>query len=566
MLSSWIRKIFRSKRGSSEIFPDEVFLDSTNLPNFNQDQFEGRIEKPISKATYLMLVIFVAILFIGYGAKAFSLQIVDGERLRERSEKNRLQSSPIFAERGAIYDRNGVALAFNVPQTDETEFSGRRYASIDGISHIVGYVNTPKKDKNGNYFQNKFIGQAGAEKQFDEVLSGSNGKKIIETDASGAKTWESTIEPPKQGDNIYLSIDSRINNELYKDIRALVNERGFTGGAGAIMDIHTGELLAMTSYPEYDSNVITDGSDSQAIKNFFNNKSNPFLNRIVSGLYTPGSIVKPFIALAALNENIISPEKKILSTGSISVQNPYDPTKSSVFNDWKAHGLVDMRRAIAYSSNVYFYEIGGGYENQKGLGIDRIYKYLTSFGFGKTTGINLSGEEVGTVPNPTWKAEVFKDDPTWRLGDTYFTSIGQYGFQITPLQILRGIAFIANDGVLLSPSISKDKIEGIPEYYRMDRKYFQIIREGMRLGATEGTGSGLASLPIKIATKTGTAELGVSKEQVNSWAVGFFPYDNPKYAFTVMMEKGSRNNTVGSVYIIKNLLEWMVQNTPEYTK
>src|SRR3989338_8322697 len=135
------------------------------------------------------------------------------------------------------------------------------------------------------------------------------------------------------------------------------------------MDVTTGELLALTSYPEYDQNALTAGMDQVSFNRLLNDKRKPFLNRAVGGLYTPGSIIKPIVALGALNENLISPEKEILSTGSISVPNPYDPSKPSVFGDWKAHGYTDMREALAVSSDTYFYAIGAGYEDQRGLGI-----------------------------------------------------------------------------------------------------------------------------------------------------------------------------------------------------
>ena len=141
-----------------------------------------------------------------------------------------------------------------------------------------------------------------------------------------------------------------------------------------------------------------------------NDEDLPLLNKVIAGAYTPGSIIKPFLALAALKENIIDPEKIIVSTGSITVPNPYNPSLPSVFTDWKAHGEVDMRRAIEVSSNVYFYHIGGGYEDQEGLGIERIDDYMRHFGFGGHSGVALPGELSGVVPNPEWKREVFNDD------------------------------------------------------------------------------------------------------------------------------------------------------------
>src|SRR3989338_2158210 len=323
----------------------------------------------------------------------------------------------------------------------------------------------------------------------------------------------------------------------------------------------------MVSFPEYDSQMLTDGSDATAIKKAFDNPQKPFLNRATNGLYTPGSIIKPFIALAALEEGVITPEKEIISTGSISVPNPFDPTKPTIFKDWKAHGAVDMRRALAVSSDVYFYEIGGGFEEQRGLGIGNIDKYARMFGFGSVPpGSDFFGED-GVIPTPEWKKANFDGDP-WRLGNTYHTAIGQYGFQVTPLQVVRGIAAIANGGKLLEPRIVEEK-DTPPSYIVIPIKTasFEVVREGMHDAVTKGgTASGLLLPNVSVAGKTGTAELGTLKKFVNSWVVGFFPYENPRYAFTIIMEKGPRDNTIGASFVARQLFEWMSVNTPEYLK
>jgi penicillin-binding protein 2 len=273
------------------------------------------------------------------------------------------------------------------------------------------------------------------------------------------------------------------------------------------------------------------------------------------------------VALGALTESIISPEKQILSTGSISIQSPYDPNIKSVFTDWKAHGLVDMRTALAVSSNVYFYEVGGGFEGQRGLGITKLEKYYRMFGFGQTIPGDFFSGTSGIIPNPEWKKKNFKGEE-WRLGDTYYTSIGQYGFQATPLQAARAVSAIANDGILLTPVITRsgqDEATGA-ETIPIDKNNIEIVKEGMRQGVLMGTAKGLNIPQVEIAAKTGTAELGVSKEKVNSWVIGFFPYKNPRYAFAVTMEKGSRHNVIGALYVVRQFIEWMTVNAPEYIK
>lgn len=166
-----------------------------------------------------------------------------------------------------------------------------------------------------------------------------------------------------------------------------------------------------------------DKTNQDAIRGFLNDKNQPFLDRVIAGLYTPGSIVKPYIAMAALTEHSMDPLKIIHDTGSISVKNPYNPDQVSVFRDWKALGDLDMRHGIAFSSDVYFYTVGGGYGDQKGLGITRLDKYLSLFGFGTPTAPSFFSGPAGLIPTPAWKLKTFGED--WYLGDTYHTSIGQ---------------------------------------------------------------------------------------------------------------------------------------------
>jgi penicillin-binding protein 2 len=334
------------------------------------------------------------------------------------------------------------------------------------------------------------------------------------------------------------------------------------------MDFTNGEVITSTSFPEYDSQVLSFGKDTATINGYLNDKRKVFLNRDTSGLYTPGSIVKPFFALAALNENIIDPNTKILSTGSISIPNPYFPDQKTIFKDWKVNGWVNMMQAIAVSCDVYFYEVGGGYQNQKGLGIANLEKYAELFGFGEKTGVDLPGEAEGTIPSPAWKAINFKTDPVWRIGDTYHTAIGQYGFQVTPMEMVRAVGAMANYGTLLTPHyVLGDTVkENQKTNLNLNKSYFDIVHEGMRDAVTTGTATALNVSYVEVAAKTGTAQIGVSKNKVNSWVIGFFPYDHPKYAFAIMMEAGPSTNEVGASAVMRELLDWMSVNTPLYFK
>jgi penicillin-binding protein 2 len=549
---------------NKEIDPDEIFLDSENLPQFDNQQFEGRLDKPISKLSLIILFSFFILILIVYGSKIWNLQITKGDVYNDRSENNRLRHVPIFAARGVIYDRNGVELAWNSPSNDP-DISYRKYKGDPGLAHVVGYVQYPSKDSAGFYYREDFEGVDGIEKFFNKELQGKNGKRLIEVDARGKVQSENTIQPPVEGQNIYLSIDSRIQSQMYKSIKDISEKVGFTGGAGVMMDTVTGEIIAMTSYPEYDSEVMSSKQDTARVKGYLTSKYKPFLDRAIDGLYVPGSIIKPYIALAALNEKIIDPKKQILSTGSISIPNQYYPDLKTIFRDWKAHGYVDMRKALAVSSDVYFYSIGGGYKDQKGLGINRIDKYMQMFGIGKRIENSFFTGPSGVIPTPEWKRSKFNGE-SWTLGNTYHTSIGQYGFLTSPIQVVRSLSALVNDGKLRNPSILKGIAGDIVDQNIIPAEYYKIVKEGMRQGVLEGTGQSLNVHYVEIASKSGTAELGVTKDKVNSWMTGYFPYKNPRYSFAILLENGSVHNLIGAGSAMRELLDWMNINTPEYFK
>ena len=550
-----------SRKNQGEIAPEDIFIDSSNLPQFNKHQFEGRLEKPIAMRSAFMVGLFFCLVVLIFTGRLFFLQVERGEAYAIRSENNRLRYSLVFSERGVVYDRNGVELVWNEPNPKQENFASRRYVSLPGFSHILGYLKYPLKDTDGFYYRETFQGKDGIENFYDSLLAGSNGIKIIEINALGDITSEGAIEPSVAGKSLTLSIDSRVQEGFYNMLEKLINNASFNGGGGVIMDVSNGEILSLVSVPEYDSQAITDGQSTQVNK-YVENPQKPFLNRVTAGLYTPGSIIKPFLALGALMEDIISPDTKILSTGSISIENPYSPGEFSVFRDWKAHGFVDMREAIAVSSDVYFYEIGGGYEDQKGLGIENIDKYLQMFGFSEPVGIDLPHEEIGIIPTPEWKEKVF-DGEDWRIGDTYNTAIGQYGMQVTPLQVVRAVAAVANGGKLLRPHVVKSSQIDFKKI-NIEERYFDIVREGMRQVVTQGTAVGLWVPYVSIAAKTGTAEVGAKKQFVNAWIVGFFPYENPKFAFAIVLEQGPTGSSVGGVSAARQLFDWMSVNTPEY--
>ncbi len=554
--------------------PEDAFLDSSNLPGFNSDAIEGKIIKPLSiKEVYIIGLLFSIILIL-FIYQTFNLQVLNTAKYKKLSSNNTLSKSIIFAERGVITDRFGVELTWNEPQEDilnskeyANTYSLRKYINKPGFAHLLGYVNYPEADNSGNWWRKDFIPHAGVELSMNDKLKGINGHKLIEVNAVGDVISSGAVDPPVNGSTVTLSIDSELNTQLYKAIQNGADISGFKGGAGIIMSVENGEILAITSYPEYNSNILTDGTDRKTINSYNNNESKPFLNRAVQGSYTPGSIVKPYIGAIALQEGIITKNTKILSTGILKVPNKYNPGQYTTFRDWRTGlGLLDIQEAIKMSSSIFFYIIGGGFENQKGLGITKISQWGKEFGFGKITGINLPNEVPGLVPTPEWQKEVFGEDSVWRLGNTYHSAIGQYGWLVTPIQAVQYISSIANNGILYSPKLVSNQ-KTIKKIIPIDEYNLKIIREGMRLGAKSGTARALNIKGIEISAKTGTAQLGKNNEYMNSWVVGFWPSDKPKFAFAIVLEKAQADTLRGAAPAMRPFFQWLVkEHADDYAK
>jgi penicillin-binding protein 2 len=563
------------RRYTTNVEVEEVLLDASNVPAFNHARLEGQRELPIGKRNvrtvwFLFLTITLAFFF-----QIYSLQVVQGKEYKAIAENNRVDKAVIIAERGVVYDLTGELLVWNeVDDTGEYDFPIRAYTDRLGLGQVLGYVSYPKKDSSGFFFRTDYLGRSGVELAFDDVLKGGNGSKIVEVDALSKVISEFAIDATTDGQPVELSIDAELSEVMYKIIATSTAQADFRSGAGAIMNIHTGEILALTSFPSFDPEVMADGDDVALINQYNNDSRLPFLNKVVGGAYTPGSIVKPFVAYAALEEGIISPDKEIYSNGRLTIPNPYNPSNPSIFRDWRAQGNMTMREAIAFSSNVYFYIIGGGLPEiavpqaglsspQAGLGITKMAANYRRFGMGSLTGINLAQEQAGVVPDPAWKQEVFEDD--WRLGDTYFMSIGQFGFLTTPVQMLRAYAALSNGGYLVEPhalkGVQSEKID-----INIDQEKMKIIHEGMRktVNFPGGTARAFERNDVAIAAKSGTAEVGIGNAYVNSWAAGFWPYEEPKYAFILMMDRAPRSNALGATRIMGDVVEWMSVNRPEY--
>ncbi len=561
---SFFRRILKNKAESHFLDPEDIFLDSHNRPGFDAHKLEGTLEKPLSRVLSYVSLGGISLCFLLFAGKLYSMQVVHGEYFLSRAEKNALRAIPVFPLRGTIEDRNGIPLAWNL-QSEASEVPEREYIRTPGFSNLLGYVSYPQKDQSGVFWQDEYVGKDGAEKQFQGELQGKKGEQIVEVSATHEIISHNVTKPATAGNNVRLTIDSRVQARMYEALVSLAKKASFEAAAGVLMNVKSGEVIALVNYPEYDNNLMTNASTSEAkeqIRRDLVSSSNKFLNRPVSGLFIPGSTVKPFMALAALEENVISPFQNIFSSGKLVIKNKYGGP-DTVFRDWKAHGYVDMRKAIAVSSDEYFYQVGGGYMDQPGLGIKRIYEYMKKFGFEAETGINLPGEMSGTVPSIEWKKEKFKDGD-WKLGDTYHTSIGQFGFLTTPLELTRSYSLLANGSFLPTPTILfGETTPKIPVSF--SQAHLQVVHEGMRKSVLEGTAHLLNLEGVTAAGKTGTAEVGAHKEKVNSLVVSYFPYENPKYVMVIVMEKAKAGNTFGAPIAGEEVLRFLRDET-DYTK
>lgn len=432
----------------------------------------------------------------------------------------------------------------------------------DGLifSHILGYEGKIRKEEladHPDYLPIDSIGKQGIEKSYESVLRGKRGADRVEVDSRGAVKKELGVFDPEPGSDLVLNIDADLQKKLFDVLSATLEKAGLAKGAAVALDPRDGSVLALVSLPSFDNNLFAGGIDSSSYAGLIGDASLPLFDRAIAGEYPPGSTIKPFLAGAALAEGVVTPSTQIESRGGITVA-------GFSFGDWKAHGFTDIRHAIAVSSDVYFYSVGGGYGNIRGLGMETMNAYESQFGFGSTTGIDIPGEKTGFLPTPAWKQE--KLGERWYIGDTYHASIGQGFVLATPIQLATATAVVANGGTLWKPRVvgqirsRQGETQSVaPEALRrnvIDPSILKTVREGMRMTVTEsvGTAQSLASLPVAVAGKTGTAQFG-SEKKTHGWFESFAPYENPTIAMVVLVE-GQENEGYFAVPVTKEVLAW----------
>lgn len=456
------------------------------------------------------------------------------------------------------------------------ESSLRDYPVGSSMAHVLGYlgqINEEEKDKYSNYFLIEKVGKSGLEAWYESVLRGEPGVKKYLSNSLLQKNDLPIEEEGVPGYNLLLNIDSQLQKKVFDSLnkyytRLKTNSKGISGAAAVVLNPQNGGVLALVSLPAFNGNDIMGGLSQDEFKNLFQNSEKPLFNRVIAGQYPTGSIIKPIVAAAALQEEIISPEKRVDDMGGVlALANPYSPGVVYYFRDWAVHGVVDLYSAIAKSCNIYFYMLGGGYQDQEGLGIERIIKYFKGFGLGSRNNIDLPGEKPGLVPSPEWKEEVKGE--SWYIGDTYHISIGQGDFLATPLQMATAISAIANGGLIYQPQVV-DKIIDMNDNVVNDispqtiiskpvqENYLAEVRRGMRQAVQEGSAVSLSSLPVEVAGKTGTAQLGGTK-QTHAWFAGFAPFQNPEMVIVVLVEGGGEGHAA-AVPVAKEIIDWYFSN------
>lgn len=588
-----------------DIEPHEILLDS--LAEKSEKDLalaEKKIEVPLLKNIIQVFFIFCFLLSLLLFLKTFQLQIVEGKDFTQLAERNKFIVQQIQAERGVIYDRNLEQLVYNKSTFDlicEDESKSienlshqelilfktktaddlpgcrietniiREYKDGEIFSHLIGYTAKIRQEElevsPEFYSVSDYVGRAGVENYYEAYLRKNPGKLKIERDVFGNIISSEITSLPESGKDLVLWLDADLQREAKTALEKKYDEFQAGGAVVVAMDPKTGGILSLLSYPGFDNNLFQRGADSAALQGLLQDKEgiNSLLNRVLSGRYLIGSTLKPFIAAAALEENIISPQKQIYGSAYIEIPHRYDPEIVYRHGDWTIHGWVDMKKAIAQSCNIYFYTIGGGYEDQKGLGPTKIKEYLQLFNWTEKTGIDLPGEISGLVPDPEWKRNAIGEG--WWDGDTYNLSIGQGYILITPLEVVTAFSAIANGGTLLRPKVVKEIISDsgrenvYPEIIRqdfIDRENLEIIREGMRQAVTgenspEASAVILNSLPVSSAAKTGTAELG--QDRYNNWVTVFAPYEDPEIVLTVMFEN-VKGVQFTALPVAEEILKW----------
>lgn len=440
---------------------------------------------------------------------------------------------------------------------------------VESMSHILGYVGKISQNELDSYPEKNYlftdrIGKNGLELFYEDVLRGKDGREEIEVDSMGRVIRSLAKEKITSGSDLHLTIDLKFQKKIEQILKSYLTKYNKPRATAIVMNPNNGEILAMASLPAFDNQKFIQGFTQEEYEELINDPDYPLFNRAISGEYPPGSTFKLAVGAAALEEGVADANTTVNSAGGIKIDQWFFP-------DWKegGHGLTSIRPALAWSINTYFYMIGGGfhdvegYKDFDGLGVERIDRYAQQFGFSHETGIDLSGERAGLLPNKAWKER--EKSERWFVGDTYHLSIGQGDILVTPLQIANMTAFFANSGTLYKPHIV-NKISNAKENKEeqmggeilnkdfIGSENIDLIRKGLRDAVIYGSAQNLQNLSVSVAGKTGTAQWGNNKDP-HAWFTCFAPYDNPEIVVTVLIEEGGEGSET-ALPIAKEILNW----------
>lgn len=507
----------------------------------------GKINQGRWVLVYAFVVSVISVLFV----RAFDLQVRAGNELWEKSEANRLFTLRVVANRGLIVDRFGQPLAINKPIYYLIEQSGKLYAQrqiippadamnylatdsarivsdfyrqyplAEKAAHVIGYVGPLTEQEltnNPDVSIHSQSGKIGTEAEFNKLLAGQDGQATFEVNSLGQITREINKNPPIDGESVQLTLDSQLQQVVYQSL-------GDHKAAALVTDAQTGHVLALASRPSFNPNRFTwpvfdeseRASRSGEIAEYFYDPEQRFFNRTLAGGYPPGSVFKLVTAMSALetgevDQDTVVNDEGVLKVGDFEYGNWYYRQYG------RTEGSIGITRAIARSNDIFFYKAA------EWVGPDRLSDMSKLFGFGEVTGIGISGESAGVVPNPAWKEKVIGE--RWYLGNTYHFGIGQGDILVTPVQISQMMSVFANNGKLCRPNLLSDQPVRCQDL-GLQEEHIETVRQGM-IAACSAGGTAYpffewnSTRSEKVACKTGTAEFGGANEQGHRPTHGWF--------------------------------------------
>ncbi len=486
---------------------------------------------------------------------------------RERKRTRRFKSVPLLTQ---LNEKQVAVFSVNQYRFPGVEISAtlkRYYPYGEVLTHVIGYVSRIndrdmqrliREEKDANYQATRDIGKLGIEKYYEDLLHGTAGYQEVEVNSRGRVIRTLKYVPPVPGKDIVLNLD--INLQLY--VHQLLDGRR---GSAIVLDPRDNGVLAMVSSPSYDPNAFVHGISGKAYRDLLNDKNRPLVNRTTLGIYPPASTIKPFMAVAALQEGVITPNTTRNDPGYWRIPN----SDTRPFRDWLrwGHGRVDVIKSIEESVDTFYYQIA--YD----LGIDRISNWMMMFGFGDYTGIDIYEESKANMPNRDWKMSRHKTP--WYKGDTIPVGIGQGYWTATPMQIAKATSVLVNNGAVSAPHLLKSTIDNgdnfeeqetseyvtYPPIQNVPEKYWDIAKEGMRRvnHGTRGTARrSFYNMSYQTAGKSGTAQvfgLGENEEynadeiaehlRDHALFTGFAPFDDPKVIVTLVLENAGGGSSNG---------------------